>query len=101
MARTVDALRQAFKQKHEYESLREEDNAWYKLQKPLILLALMVLCVHASISTEDNSGRSFCGAFLDQRFLVNFTTESGGNGGDVDGEMEFSGGVCFDGSRDC
>lgn len=97
MARTVDALRQAFKQKHEYESLREEDKAWCKLQKPLIVSALMVLCVSVLISAvislrivfpEDNLSRPFCGEFRNQRFLVNFTMESGANGGDGDSEMD-------------
>ncbi|CAN8229659.1 unnamed protein product [Cochlearia groenlandica] len=37
MAIIGDALRQAFMPKQEYESLREEDRAWIKLQRPLLL----------------------------------------------------------------
>ncbi|KAL2544853.1 hypothetical protein Fot_14086 [Forsythia ovata] len=96
MAIIGDALRQAFMPKHEYESLRVEDKAWYKLQKPLIVFALMVLCVAVLISTvvslrilfpEDNLRRPFCGEFRNQRFLVNFTAESGGNGGDGETDL--------------
>lgn len=97
MAIIGDALRQAFMPKHEYESLREEDKAWCKLQKLLIVSAMMILCVSVLISAvislrivfpEDNLKRPFCGEFRNQRFLVNFTMESGGNGGDEDSEMD-------------
>lgn len=44
MAIIGDALRQAFMPKQEYESLREEDRAWTKLQRPLVLSSVAFLC---------------------------------------------------------
>ncbi|KAJ7958582.1 Eukaryotic translation initiation factor 3 subunit L [Quillaja saponaria] len=43
MAIISDALRQAFMPKGEYESLREEDKAWGKLQRPLIMAVVGVI----------------------------------------------------------
>lgn len=45
MAILGDALRQAFMPKHEYESLREEDKAWVKLQRPVLMVTLAVICL--------------------------------------------------------
>ncbi|KAF8048431.1 hypothetical protein N665_2518s0008 [Sinapis alba] len=44
MAIIGDALRQAFMPKQEYESLREEDRAWIKLQRPLLTSIVAFLC---------------------------------------------------------
>lgn len=38
-----DALRQAFMPNHEYQSLRDEDKAWGRLQRPLIMTVVVVL----------------------------------------------------------
>ncbi|KAG4141791.1 hypothetical protein ERO13_D06G095800v2 [Gossypium hirsutum] len=45
MAILGDALRQAFMPKHEYESLREEDKAWTKLQRPILIGSIVIICV--------------------------------------------------------
>ncbi|KAB2024798.1 hypothetical protein ES319_D06G110600v1 [Gossypium barbadense] len=45
MAFLGDALRQAFMPKHEYESLREEDKAWTKLQRPILIGSIVIICV--------------------------------------------------------
>ncbi|CAB79992.1 hypothetical protein [Arabidopsis thaliana] len=44
MAIIGDALRQAFMPKQEYESLREEDRAWIKLQRPTLVSIVAFLC---------------------------------------------------------
>ncbi|XP_010526113.1 PREDICTED: uncharacterized protein LOC104803765 isoform X2 [Tarenaya hassleriana] len=44
MAIIGDALRQAFMPKHEYESLREEDRAWIKLQRPMLMATVGFIC---------------------------------------------------------
>ncbi|KAL0698090.1 hypothetical protein Bca4012_054212 [Brassica carinata] len=44
MAIIGDALRQAFMPKQEYESLREEDRAWIKLQRPVLTSIVAFLC---------------------------------------------------------
>uniref|UniRef100_A0A1J3I108 Transmembrane protein n=1 Tax=Noccaea caerulescens TaxID=107243 RepID=A0A1J3I108_NOCCA len=44
MAIIGDALRQAFMPKQEYESLREEDRAWIKLQRPTLMSIVAFLC---------------------------------------------------------
>ncbi|KAG7545322.1 hypothetical protein ISN44_As12g008010 [Arabidopsis suecica] len=43
MAIIGDALRQAFMPKQEYESLREEDRAWIKLQRPTLISIVALL----------------------------------------------------------
>lgn len=43
MAIIGDALRQAFMPKQEYESLREEDRAWIKLQRPTLMSIVALL----------------------------------------------------------
>lgn len=44
MAIIGDALRQAFMPKQEYETLREEDRAWIKLQRPVLTSVVALLC---------------------------------------------------------
>ncbi|KAJ7965975.1 Eukaryotic translation initiation factor 3 subunit L [Quillaja saponaria] len=70
-----DALRQAFMPKREYESLREEDKAWGKLQKPLIMAVMafiwlvIVVCTIISLNIvfpAKVGKRQFCS---DQRLL--------------------------------
>lgn len=46
-----DALRQAFMQKQEYESLRDEDKAWSKLQRPILICVLGFITLSIFIST--------------------------------------------------
>lgn len=96
MAIIGDALRQAFMPKHEYESLREEEKAWHKMQKPLIVLALTLILLAISVSTAislkivfpaDNLRRPFCRDLRIQPLSVNFTASAaaaGGGDGDSD-----------------
>ncbi|XP_011026598.1 PREDICTED: uncharacterized protein LOC105127143 [Populus euphratica] len=51
MALISDALRQAFMPKHEYECLREEDKAWTKLQRPLLISTVGIICLVIFVST--------------------------------------------------
>ncbi|XWS26316.1 hypothetical protein CRYUN_Cryun26dG0021700 [Craigia yunnanensis] len=51
MAIIVDALRQAFMPNHEYESLREEDKAWTKLQRPILIGSMGVICLAIFVCT--------------------------------------------------
>lgn len=51
MAIIGDALRQAFMPKHEYESLREEDKAWVKLQRPLLMSTVAIICLLILVCT--------------------------------------------------
>ncbi|KAJ9183487.1 hypothetical protein P3X46_007332 [Hevea brasiliensis] len=69
MAILGDALRQAFMPKHEYESLREEDKAWVKLQRPVLMGIVAVIClmilICAVVSLKivfpgDSGKRPFC-----------------------------------------
>ncbi|KAL1552417.1 hypothetical protein AAHA92_13217 [Salvia divinorum] len=52
MAIIGDALRQAFMAKHDYESLLEEDKAWHKMQRPLIVLALALISLAISETAD-------------------------------------------------
>lgn len=96
-----DALRQAFMPKHEYQSLREEDKAWHKLQRPLLLISLGFLSISILISTfislnivfpADPLNRPFCNDLRIQPLPINFTTvatasssvRGAGNGRDSD-----------------
>lgn len=45
-----DALRQAFMPKDEYESLREEEKAWGRLQRPLVMMCVTVIWVGIVVS---------------------------------------------------
>ncbi|KAL0307634.1 UNVERIFIED_CONTAM: hypothetical protein Sangu_3018800 [Sesamum angustifolium] len=83
MAIIGDALRQAFMPKHEYESLREEEKAWQKIQKPLISLSLTLISLSVFVSTvislkivfpDDNLRRPFCRDLRIQPLSINFTT---------------------------
>lgn len=69
MAIISDALRQAFMPKREYESLREEDRAWTRLQRPLIMSISILLCAAVTVSVviclsivfpADEGNRPFC-----------------------------------------
>ena len=51
MAIIGDALRQAFMPKREYESLREEDKAWGKLQRPVTVASVAVIVLAIAVST--------------------------------------------------
>ncbi|KAF5748250.1 hypothetical protein HS088_TW04G00202 [Tripterygium wilfordii] len=82
-----DALRQAFMPKHEYGSLREEDRAWIKLQRPVILGFVAVICLVILVSTfvslnivfpGDSGKRPFCGDWRLQPLQINV------KGGDSD-----------------
>lgn len=90
MAIIGDALRQAFMPKHEYESLRDEEKAWQKLQKPLILLSLTLISLAVLISTvislkivfpDDSLRRPFCRDLRMQPLSINFTTTAAASGG--------------------
>ncbi|KAL3500537.1 hypothetical protein ACH5RR_039630 [Cinchona calisaya] len=92
MALFGDALRQAFMPKHEYESLRQEDKAWHKLQRPLLLLSLALISISIFISTVislyivfpvDPLNRPFCTDLRIQPLSINITA-SGHGGGDSD-----------------
>ncbi|KAH1042834.1 hypothetical protein GYH30_024927 [Glycine max] len=43
MAIIGNALCQAFMMKHEYRSLREEDKAWGKLQRPIMVASVAII----------------------------------------------------------
>ncbi|KAL1337821.1 hypothetical protein HN51_032520 [Arachis hypogaea] len=51
MAIIGDALRQAFMPKHEYESLREEEKAWGKIQRPLVISVVAVIIIAIFLCT--------------------------------------------------
>ena len=51
MAILGDALRQTFMPTHEYESLREEDKAWTKLQRPILIGSMGVICLAIFVCT--------------------------------------------------
>ena len=69
MAIIGDALRQAFMPKREYESLREEDKAWGKLQRPVTVASVAVIVLAIAVSTvislkivfpSSDGRRAFC-----------------------------------------
>ncbi|KAF6164419.1 hypothetical protein GIB67_025245 [Kingdonia uniflora] len=70
MAIISDALRQAFMPKHEYETLREEEKAWARLQRPLIMVIVVILWLAIVVSSlislkivfpsDDEGTRVFC-----------------------------------------
>jgi len=51
MAIIGDALRQAFMPKREYESLREEEKAWGKLQRPATVASVVAIGLAIFVST--------------------------------------------------
>ncbi|XP_077219517.1 uncharacterized protein LOC143853681 [Tasmannia lanceolata] len=64
-----DALRQAFMPKHEYETLREEEKAWGRIQRPLAIVLMTILWFAFFASTfvslnivfpADEGRRPFC-----------------------------------------
>ena len=69
MAIFGDALRQAFMPESEYNSLREEQKAWGRLQRPLVLLLATVLCIAVVVAVSvslaivfpgESNRRPFC-----------------------------------------
>lgn len=89
MAIIGDALRQAFMPKHEYECLREEDKAWIKLQRPVLVSVVSSICLVVVVSTVvslrivfpgDSANRPFCGELRLQPLPVDVK----GGGGDSD-----------------
>ncbi|KAL4579471.1 hypothetical protein LXL04_015619 [Taraxacum kok-saghyz] len=83
MAIIGDALRQAFMQKHEYESLRDEDKAWTKLQRPILICAFAFIIFSIFISTiislkiifpSDPGRRPFCSDLRIQPLSINFSS---------------------------
>lgn len=83
MALLGDALRQAFMPKHEYESLREEEKAWQKLQRPAILFSLALVFITILVSTlvslnivfpADPLKRPFCNDIRIQPLPINLTS---------------------------
>ncbi|XP_022754581.1 uncharacterized protein LOC111302932 [Durio zibethinus] len=90
MAIIGDALRQAFMPKHEYESLREEDKAWTRLQRPIFIGSTGVICLAIFVCTiislkivfpRDVLKRPFC---EDRRLQPLPLDVKGGDGGDSD-----------------
>ncbi|CAM9003893.1 unnamed protein product [Rhodiola kirilowii] len=84
MAIISDALRQAFMPKHEYESLRDEDRVWLKLQRPVLscFLALIVTAIVVSVYIclsivfpVDVERRPFCGGLRLQPLPVGATAD--------------------------
>ncbi|KAJ9546775.1 hypothetical protein OSB04_019318 [Centaurea solstitialis] len=83
MAIIGDALRQAFMQKHEYESLRDEDKAWSKLQRPILISVFAFITSSIFIATvislkimfpSDPGRRPFCKDLRIQPLSINFST---------------------------
>lgn len=90
-----DALRQAFMPKHEYETLREEDRAWIRLQKPLSLCTLSFVSLAILVSTwislsivfpRDVLRRPLCSDLSHglQPLSINVSSSEGGGSGDSD-----------------
>ncbi|KAJ8751616.1 hypothetical protein K2173_025769 [Erythroxylum novogranatense] len=88
MAIIGDALRQAFMPKREYESLREEDRAWTKLQRPLLLCAVALIClfifVCSAVSLKivfpgEGGKRPFCSHRRLQPLPINFRGSGSGD----------------------
>lgn len=86
MAMIGDALRQAFMPKHEYESLREEDKAWGKLQRPFVMASMAFICLVLIVCTiislsivfpPDIGKRPFCSDERLQPLTIN--TKGGGD----------------------
>ncbi|XAR69306.1 hypothetical protein NMG60_11000845 [Bertholletia excelsa] len=88
MAILGDALRQAFMPKHEYQSLREEDRAWRRLQRPLLMCSLAMVSLAILISIwislsivfpADEGRRPFCSDLKLQRLSLNVSAAAGGD----------------------
>ncbi|KAK4277013.1 hypothetical protein QN277_015083 [Acacia crassicarpa] len=89
MAIIGDALRQAFMPKREYESLREEEKAWGRLQRPLVtafvaviwLAIIVCTIISLNIMFPSNEGRRpFCS---DRRLQPIPTGVKGGSDSDL------------------
>ncbi|KAI7989141.1 hypothetical protein LOK49_LG13G02404 [Camellia lanceoleosa] len=87
MAIIGDALRQAFMPKREYESLRDEDRAWLRLQRPLSMAGLAFVSLAIVISTwislsivfpSDGLKRPFCVDLRLQPLSINASDGDGG-----------------------
>ncbi|CAL5359128.1 unnamed protein product [Camellia sinensis] len=87
MAIIGDALRQAFMPKREYESLRDEDRAWLRLQRPLSMAGLAFISLAIVISTwislsivfpSDGLKRPFCVDLRLQPLSINASDGDGG-----------------------
>ncbi|KAF5936157.1 hypothetical protein HYC85_027286 [Camellia sinensis] len=87
MAIIGDALRQAFMPKREYESLRDEDRAWLRLQRPLSMAGLAFISLAIVISTwislsivfpSDGLKRPFCVDLRVQPLSINASDGDGG-----------------------
>ncbi|XP_068648891.1 uncharacterized protein [Aristolochia californica] len=85
MAVISDALRQAFMPKRDYEGLREDEKAWGRLQRPIIIGVMAILClvilVPAFISLRivfpvDGVSRPFCEGRRIQALTVNSSRDS-------------------------
>ncbi|KAL4333772.1 hypothetical protein GQ457_07G044690 [Hibiscus cannabinus] len=90
MAIIGDALRQAFMPKNEYESLREEEKVWTRLQRPIligsigIIFLVIFVCTIISLKIvfpEDVLKRPFCHDWRVQPLPSNV---KGGGSGDSD-----------------
>ncbi|KAF8388970.1 hypothetical protein HHK36_025654 [Tetracentron sinense] len=85
MAIIGDALRQAFMPKHEYENLREEERAWGRIQRPVLMGIVTIIWIAVIVSAfislkivfpADEGRRLFC---RDQRLKplpINVTVDS-------------------------
>ena len=87
MAIIGDALRQAFMPKHEYESLREEDKAWTRLQRPILIGSIGIICLAIFVCTIISLKIVFPGdvlkrPFCDDRRLQPLPLNVKGGGGD-------------------
>ncbi|XP_042497906.1 uncharacterized protein LOC122076585 [Macadamia integrifolia] len=85
MAIIGDALRQVFMPKHEYESLREEDKAWGRLQRPVVMVTTTILWLAVVISgfisltivfPGDKGKRPLCRDRRLQSLPINMTGDS-------------------------
>ncbi|CAI9093497.1 OLC1v1029006C1 [Oldenlandia corymbosa var. corymbosa] len=105
MALLGDALRQAFMPKHEYESLREEDRAWHKLQRPLLSFSFgfvsisILICTVISLKIvfpSDPLSRPFCDDLRIQPLSINLTAASvGGGSGTGSGDSDLFPGAFY------
>ncbi|MCL7047150.1 hypothetical protein MKW94_002361 [Papaver nudicaule] len=79
--------------KHEYESLREEEKAWSRIQRPVVLVIVGILGLAIFISVcislnivfpSDNGSRPFCHQRVQIIDVNNGVVVVGGNGGESD-----------------
>ncbi|KAE8700413.1 eukaryotic translation initiation factor 3 subunit L-like [Hibiscus syriacus] len=52
VAKIADELRQAFMPKHEYKRLREEDQVWMRLQRPILISSIGIICLAVFVCTS-------------------------------------------------